>query len=280
MAGDTGLLGGLGTVDQGLSTGTVTYNVGGFAAGLDRKLTDNVLAGVTVGYTAGQQWVGGFSGQGFSNTVQAGLYGGYRQGPAYLDGIAGYAYSANQLNRSIVIAGLAPRTAIGQTGANQFYGQLEGGWRIDLGGVAEAFVTPFARVQAYTGTQNAFTESGAQSLDLSVAAQTTNSLRTVLGTQLGGGFDLGWRDKLFAQLRLGWSHEYADVSRPVAASFIGAPSAPFTTYGASPQRDGAVVGVAANTAIGEAVSLYLRYEGDFSGQDTTHALTAGVRMIW
>jgi uncharacterized protein with beta-barrel porin domain len=271
MAGDTGLLGGLGTVDQGLSTGTVTYNVGGFAAGLDRKLTDNVLAGVTVGYTAGQQWVGGFSGQGFSNTVQAGLYGGYRQGPAYLDGIAGYAYSANQLNRSIVIAGLAPRTAIGQTGANQFYGQLEGGWRIDLGGVAEAFVTPFARVQAYTGTQNAFTESGAQSLNLSVAAQTTTSLRAI---------DLGWRDKLNGLLRLGWGHEFADTARPVSATFAGAPTAPFTTYGASPQRDSAVIGIAANIAITQATSIYLRYEGDISGQDSSHALTAGVRMTW
>jgi autotransporter-associated beta strand protein len=275
-----GALGGLGTVGQGLSTGTVTYNVGGFAAGLDRKLTDNVLAGVTVGYTAGQQWVGGFSGQGFSNTVQAGLYGGYRQGPVYLDGIAGYAYSANQLNRSIVISGLAPRTAIGQTGANQFYGQLEGGWRIDLGGAAEAFVTPFARGQAYTGTQNAFTESGAQSLNLSVAAQTTTSLRTVFGAQLGGAVDLGWRDKLNGLLRLGWGHEFADTARPVAATFAGAPTAPFTTYGASPQRDSAVIGIAANTAITQATSIYLRYEGDIAGQDSSHALTVGVRTTW
>jgi uncharacterized protein with beta-barrel porin domain len=274
-----GALGGLGTVGTGQLAG-VTYNVGGFAGGLDRKITDNFLAGVTVGYTSGSQWVSGFTGQGFSNTVQAGLYGGYAQGPVYLDGIVGYAYSANNLSRSIQIPGLAPRLATGQTGANQVYGQAEGGYRFDLGGPLASFVTPFARLQAYSGTQNAFTESGAQSLDLSVVAQTTNSLRTVLGAQLGGGVDLGWRDKLFAQVRLGWSHEYADVSRPVAVSFVGAPSAPFTTYGASPQRDGAVVGLAANTAVGDAVSLYLRYEGNFSGQDTTHALTAGVRMTW
>ena len=38
-----GALGGLGTVGQGqaLGSGAVTYNVGGFAAGLDRKFTDN-----------------------------------------------------------------------------------------------------------------------------------------------------------------------------------------------------------------------------------------------
>ena len=72
----------------------------------------------------------------------------------------------------------AGRTAVGQAGANQAYGQLESGYRFDLGTNAEAYLTPFARLQGYTGTQGAFTESGAQSLNLNVAAQTTNSLRT------------------------------------------------------------------------------------------------------
>ncbi len=275
-----GALGGLGTVGAGQAVGGVTYNAGGFAAGLDRAVSGTVRLGVTVGYTGGSQWVSGFSGQGFSDTVQAGLYGNYAQGPVYLDGLVGYAYSANTLSRSIVIPNLGGRTAQGQTGANQVYGQLEGGYRFGLGGLAEAFVTPFARLQAYTGTQNGFTESGAQSLDLSVAAQTTSSLRSVLGAQLGGSMDLGWRAKLNGQFRLGWSHEYADTARPVSATLVGAPAAPFTTYGASPQRDGVVVGVSANTAIAEAASLYLRYEGDISGQDSSHALTAGVRMTW
>jgi autotransporter-associated beta strand protein len=275
-----GALGGLGTIGAGQSLGGLTYNVGGFAGGLDRKLTDTLLAGATVGFTSGSQWVSGFSGQGFSNTFQAGLYGGYAQGPFYLDALAGYAYSTNQLSRSVLIPGLAARVAIGQAGANQAYGQLEGGWRFDLGTPADASVTPFARLQGYTGTQNGFTESGAQSLDLSVAAETTRSLRTVVGAQVGGAMDLGWRDKLGVQLRLGWSHEYADTARPVSAAFVGAPVAPFTTYGVSPQRDGAVVGLSANTAIAAATSAYLRYEGNISGQDSSHALTAGVRMTW
>ena len=275
-----GALGGLGTVGAGLSTGTVTYNLGGFAAGLDRMMTPSLRAGVTVGYTTGTQWVGGFTGQGFSNTVQAGLYGNYSRDKFYFDGLASYAYSANQMSRGIAIPNLPSRTAQGQTGANQVFGQLEGGYRLDLGGRVDAFVTPFARLQGYTGTQNAFSESGAQSLDLNVAAQTTGSLRSVLGAQLGGSVDVGWHDKLMAQFRLGWSHEYADTNRPVSAALAGAPTVPFTTYGASPQRDGAVVGVSANTAVADATSLYLRYEGNFSGLDSTHALTAGVCITW
>ncbi len=41
-----------------------------------------------------------------------------------------------------------------------------------------------------------------------------------------------------------------------------------------------VLGLSANTAVAEATNLYLRYEGDISGEDSAHALTAGVRMTW
>ncbi len=273
-------LGGLGTIGAGQPVGTVTYNAGGFAAGLDRLVTDTFRMGVTAGYSTGTQWVGGFDGLGRSNTFQVGLYGGFAQDKVYADGVIGYAYTQNQMWRNIAVPGLQPRTAYGQTGANQWYGQLETGYRFDIGTNANAFVTPFARLQAYTANQNAFTETGAQSLNLSVAQQTTNSLRSVIGAQLGGSMDLGWREKLAMQLRLGWSHEYADVGRPVTATLAGAPAMPFTTWGVSPQRDGVVIGLSANTAVAEATSVYLRYEGDVSAQDSAHAITAGVRMTW
>ena len=275
-----GAIGGLGTIGANAAVGAVTYNAGGFAAGLDRQLADTIRLGVTAGYSAGNQWVSGFAGQGSTSTFNIGLYGNYAEGPAYVDALAGYAYSANQMWRPISLPGLATRTALGQAGVNQWYGQLEAGWRFDIGTAANAWLTPFARLQAYTGTQNAFTETGAQSLNLSVAQQTTNSLRSVLGAQLGGGIDLGWREKLALTLRAGWSHEYADVSRPVTAALAGAPAMPFTTFGISPTRDGALLGLAASTAIADATSVYLRYEGTLSGPDNAHAFTAGLRMTW
>ena len=275
-----GAVGGLGTIAGNLNAGGLTYNLGGFAAGLDHQITPNFLMGVTVGYSTGSQWVSGFQGVGTTSTLQAGLYGSFAQGPVYVDALAAYAYSDNWMTRPVAVAGLNAFTAQGRTGANQFFGQIETGYRFDLGGIAAAYITPFARLQGATSTQNAFTESGAGALGLSVAAQTTNSLRTVFGAQLGGAFDLGWRDRLALQLRLGWSHEFADTARPVTASFVGAPAAGFTTYGAAPLRDGAVIGFNASTSIAESVSAYLRYESTLSGADSSHALTAGVRMVW
>jgi autotransporter-associated beta strand protein len=275
-----GALGGLGVIGSGSNPGQLTYNVGGFAAGLDRMVAPGLRAGATAGYTTGTQWTQGFSGQGATDTFLAGLYGNYRMDKIYADAVLGYGYSYNQMWRQIFIPGLQPRTAQGSAGANQWYGQIEGGYRFDIGTTAEAYITPFARLQGYTGTQAGFTETGAQSLNLTVAGQTTNSLRSVIGAQLGGAIDLGWREKLALQFRLGWSHEYASTVRPVTATLAGAPLMPFTTYGVAPTRDGAVVGFSANTAVADATSVYLRYEGNVSGQDSAHALTAGVRMSW
>jgi outer membrane autotransporter protein len=184
------------------------------------------------------------------------------------------------MTRPISLLGLAPRTAIGKTTTEQFFGQFEAGYKIALEGPLDRFVTPFARLQGSTASQAGFTESGADSLDLTVAGQTTNSLRTVLGAQAGASFDLGWRNQLGLVLRLGWSHEYADTARPVNASFAGAPASPFTVAGAQAPRDGAIVGLSANTAITEATSLYLRYDGELAGGNTSHIVSAGVRITW
>ena len=142
------------------------------------------------------------------------------------------------------------------------------------------FITPFALLQGSVATQNGLTETGAQSLNLSVAQQSTSSLRTIFGAQLGASMDVGLRDRIAAQLRFGWSHEYSDTARPVTASFAGAPSVPFTVFGAAPTRDGAVVGFSVSTAVAEAMGVYVRYEGTIAGQDSSHAQTAGLRMSW
>lgn len=274
-----GGVGGFGTLGVGSPAGAMTYSMGGFAAGLDRQVTDRLRVGVTTGYTSGTQSVQGFQGSGRSNTVLAGVYGDYSAGAVYADLLAGYAYSTNQMTRTISFPGVQ-RQAYGQVGANQFLGQLESGYRFDLGGPGQGSVTPFGRLQVYTASQGTFSEWGAQSLDLTVQSQTTTSVRSVVGAQVGSQVEVGLRDRLGLQVRLGWSHEYADTSRPVTAALAGAPTTPFTTYGSAAQRDGVLLGLSASTAVVEATSVYVRYEGTISGQDNAQAVTAGLRMTW
>ena len=232
-------LGGLGSVLGDSNASTLTYNFGGAAAGIDYRLDPRFLVGLGAGYTHGTQWVNSFLGQGWSDSVSVAAYGSFTQSGFYLDALAGYAWFNNQLQRQILIPGLQQRTATGSTGANQFLGQAEGGYKLGVYAPAAATITPFGRLQVSSVTQNAFSESGAQSLSLNVAQQTTNSLRTTLGADLASSIGIGNERTLDLALRLGWQHEFADTGRPITAAFAGAPGNSFTVFGATPMRDSA-----------------------------------------
>ena len=207
-------------------------------------------------------------------------YGSFTQWGLYVDALAGYAFSNNQAQRQLSIPGLEPLTANGSTGANQFLGQVETGYKVAVYAPAQATVTPFARFQASSINQAAFQEWGANSLSLNVQQQTTISLRTVFGAELAGAIGLGDTRTLELGLRLGWLHEYADTARPITAALAGAPPASFTVYGATPQRNAAVIGFQASTNLAAATQLYLRYDGDIGSGTDNHALNLGLRLRW
>jgi len=217
-------------------------------------------------------------GKGWSSTVSVAAYGSFTQAGFYADALAGYAYSNNQMQRQLQIPGLQLRTANGSTGANQFLGQVETGYRLGIYAPAMASITPFARLQASSVNQAAFSEWGADSLSLNVAQQTTTSLRTTFGADLAGAIALGDARTLDLGLRLGWLHEYANTARPVTASFAGAPGAAFTVYGATPQRDSAVIGFQASTTVAAATQVYLRYDGEIGSGSDNHAINVGVPL--
>jgi uncharacterized protein with beta-barrel porin domain len=50
--------------------------------------------------------------------------------------------------------------------------------------------------------------------------------------------------------------------------------------GATPQRDAAVFGFLASTAITEVSQVYLRYQGEVGSGSDNHALNVGVRLTW
>jgi YVTN family beta-propeller protein/autotransporter-associated beta strand protein len=274
-------LGGLGSVAGNGNSSTLTYNFGGGAAGIDYRLDPRFLVGLGAGYTAANQWVDSFMGRGWSDSVAVTAYGSFTQAGFYTDALAGYAYSGNQMQRQILIPGLQPRTANGSTGANQFLGQVESGYKLGIYAPALATLTPFGRFQVTTVNQNGFSEWGsANSLNLNVAQQTTTSLRSTFGAELAGAIGLGDTKTLDLALRLGWMHEYADTGRPITAAFAGAPSNAFTVYGATPRRDSAIIGFLASTSIAAATSLYLRYDGSIGNGTDNHTLNVGVRVVW
>ena len=260
----------------------LTYNVGGFAPASTARSAPSFLAGVTVGYTTGTQWVGGFDGQGVTDSVQAGLYGSFRQGPVYVDALAGYAYSDNQHGAPDHHPRPAAAHRLGPDRRQPVLRPARG--RLSLRSAAARRATSSRRsrrLQGSTGDaerlhrdRRAVAQPQRGAADHQLAAHgPRRAARRARSTWAGATSSR-------LQLRLGWSHEYADTARPVTAAFAGAPAVPFTVFGAAPTRDGAVLGFSANTAIAEATASTSATRAHRRRQDSSHALTAGVRMSW
>ena len=276
-------LGGLGSVQGDGNASTLTYNVGGAAAGIDYRFDPRFLVGLGVGYTHGTQWVNSFMGQGWTDTRQRrGLRLVHARRGFYVDALAGYAYFNNQLQRQIQIPGLQPRTANGSTGANQFLGQVETGYK--LGIYAPAHGDRSRRSPACRPERRRRTPSprmGRNSLSLNVAQQTTNSLRTVLGADLAGAIAARQRARAGPQ-RCGWA---GSMSTPTPAGRSRRRS-PARRRHRSPsmaprrQRDAAIVGFSASDQHrGSHAALPALRRRAGTGTDN-HALTAGLRMSW
>jgi outer membrane autotransporter protein len=135
-------------------------------------------------------------------------------------------------------------------------------------------LTPFAGLQATVVSAPAFTETGAGTLSLAVAGETTSSVRSIFGAEA----DQRWGGVSLA-LRAGWAHDYADTARPVTASFVGGPAS-FTVNGAAPARDSAIIGLGIEAPVLDRTSVFLRYDGDLGGNGNVHAVTGGVRLTW
>jgi outer membrane autotransporter protein len=276
-------LSGIGSTGSVLGNGNaagLTYTLGGTAFGIDWRLDPRFLVGIAGGWVGGSQWVNGFGGNGYTDSLSVALYGSFRQGGFYADALAGYANSNNRLQRVISIPGQAAAVANGQTSANQFLGQLETGYKIGLPFPADTSISPFGRLQIGSANQAAFSESGTSPFNLSVAQQTTTSVRTTFGADLGASFDLGEGRPLEVGLRLGWMHEFADTARPITAAFAAAPVQQFTVWGATPQRDSAVIGFSASAAVTDRASLFASYDGEVGGGTDNHALRVGFRLTW
>ena len=273
-------IGSTGSVLGDANAAGLTYTLGGAAFGIDYRLDPRFFVGISGGYAGGTQWVNGFAGNGYTDSLSVALYGSFTQGGFYADALAGYANASNRMQRYLAIPGLPAGIASGNTNASQFLGQVETGYRFALDRPSKTSISPFARLQIGSSTQAAFSESGSSPFNLSVAQQTTTSVRTTLGADFAASFDLGGGRPLDIGLRLGWMHEFADTARPMTAAFAANPGPQFTVWGATPTRDSALIGFSAATNIADRTSLFVSYDGELGGGTDNHQIRAGFRITW
>jgi uncharacterized protein with beta-barrel porin domain len=256
-------------------------NTGGGLGGVGYDGCDGHVFGIGGGYlTSRAEWndIGGSTGN--VRTGVLGAYGGTRFGPMLIDAAVAGTYSSSDVNRQIVIpnglpVGLGLSTAISRTadGTTQAPGIAA---RVDFGTNLQgtrAALKPFVGLSYSWLDRRAFTESGANSIDLTVNDQISDSLRSRLGAvgcyelMVAGPF--AWA----LQGNLVWTHRLSATSGDITAGLVGQPGS-FTIQTVQDDLDSLQPGFAVigRSALGQ---VFARYDGDFRQNFTAHTVAAG-----
>ncbi|WP_438395883.1 autotransporter domain-containing protein [Caballeronia sp. DA-9] len=270
VLGSTGRLGGY---DTWLGQQT---SVGGVISGIDYRIAQKVTIGAALAAMHGNTSTSTLPVHGQFDTYQAAFYGSYAPGLYWLQALAGYARNSDDMKRSVFFTD-TPRTALGSVDGNQYFATLSNGVDVSMGKIG--VVSPFVSLEMQRVQTPAFNESGADSVNLAVSANTANSMRSLLGARWRNGFGLlghAWS----VNGELAWIHQYGARTQAVSASFEGATDSGFTVHGSGPARDAMQAGVGVHVALGQRMHAGLRYDGEFGGGGHTHAASVGFDYRW
>jgi autotransporter-associated beta strand protein len=248
-----------------------TFTSAGATMGADYHFTDYLAAGLSVGYLGGSADVSGGGGTVSSQDLRFGAYGTAYKDALHADLYVGGAEDFYDTDRNISALG---RTATASPNGQEFNLDAQAGYDLKAG---EAILSPFGGMSYDRLMVGSFTESGAGAMDLSVAQQTAESLRSRLGVKLAKKIKSGERT-LSPYASVGWQHEYENQSRAIDAQFASAPGSSFAVNTADVSRDGALLGAGLDADWGNGLSARLSYSGDLRADFAANTFGGSVRL--
>lgn len=247
--------------------------MGGFTAGADYRLLDNLLLGLAAGYSNTNSSFSGSGGRVIAQTIPFTAYAAYFPGSLYAYGSLGYAHNLYDLKRGINFAGLA-RTASGSTDGNQFNLYGETGYDFKM---SRLILTPSATLAYSALWVNSFTEEDAGALNLRVGSQTANSVQTGLGGRLTIPLRAG-SVKIVPQGYAFYQHEFANGSRGLNAS-LSQGSSTFNFQTDAPKRNFALVGASITAGLKKNLYAQVNYNAEL-GQGNSRVQTVNGGLRW
>ncbi|MBI3552505.1 MAG: autotransporter domain-containing protein [Elusimicrobia bacterium] len=251
------------------------FNSGGFTGGADYRLGDQIAVGGSAGYLHGHASIySPGAGTVDDNSARLGAYataGGEKlHSTFYLGG----ALDSFSTKRAIAI-GTLRRTASASPRGTEL--NMNGSLSYDLRSLEWGIFSPFAGLNYNRLMIGAFSEDGAGSLNLSVGAQTAESLQSSLGLRYSWQFDVDSRS-VVPYGSLGWRHEFEGQSRPISAQFADGGGNPFSVTTGSYARDGTILGTGVSVSLGKGAVAKFDYAGDFRSRFQDSMFNASVRL--
>jgi T5SS/PEP-CTERM-associated repeat protein len=262
--------------DTTSGTNTTTSRTYGMVVGADYRFTRDTQAGFALGGAGSNFSVDGGFGSGKAEIFNAAIYAKHNIGAAYLAGALSNSWQDTTTDRTVTISGTDQLHASFK--AQALTARLEGGWRYATPFIG---ITPYAALQSTTFFMPAYAEtaiSGSNQFALSYASKATTNLRT----EVGAKFDRAMlvRDGIFTLTgRTAWAHD-SNVDSSASATFQSLPGATFTTSGARPSPNGALLSLGGEMKWHNGWSLAGLLDGEFSRTTTGYTGKGTVRYVW
>ena len=248
------------------------FKNGGLTLGTDYRFSERFVGGVLFGMNAAKSWINDAGSTVKLDGYTLGIYGTYFREAFYIDGQAGYGWNSFDNSRRIVFPGI-DRTATAKPSGGQATAYGGTGYDYHFGSWT---IGPALTFQYLSMVMNGYTEAGADSLNLQVDRQTTESYQGSAGVK--GAWN--WtQDKLRIVPRL-WAfyrHEFGNVN-PTTMAALAQGSSAFTIENIAPERNFFNVGTGINVQWTDQILAYLNYEAQL-GQSSYNAqsVTLGLR---
>ena len=260
------------------STGSDTAAYGALL-GLETEIRPGGVVGLAFGYGKSEISMPEAFSALDTTTRQVLAYGQYTQGPWSFQGTIGYAHHEFFSDRNVIV-GAINRNATANYDGNQFIASAELGYTYQY---LHKVTGQAIDVQLNAGVNyghlstDSFEETGASSLNLSQAEDTSVSLSGVLGVKISSQFEYDSKT-ITPYLQASWSHDFRNSAGQSTTSFDGGGS--FTTTGHTADEDSINIGFGATAQLGDQTSAFVDYTAKLSGSQTQHTLSIGLRMTF
>ena len=252
------------------------YSTGGLSLGMEKWLDEDLLVGLAGGYSNTYTTLDERSDHG---TIDAGHFAVYFQREfetRYVNGMASYGYNAYDSLRHVTIGNDA-RTAEASYGGNSFSFYTEVGQNI-RGHFLH--LQPYAALEYIQLHQNGFTETGADSVNLSVGGVGADAFRGLLGARVLSYLRTDAGQLITLEGRAAWRHEFLDDNRILDATFAGQTGTAYAIQGINVDRDAAILGTGLTYDYTKSLKFGLNYDLLFSTNYTANAASGNVQLAW
>ncbi len=251
------------------------YRIYGTGFGVDYKFTDELLLGITGGYSDGQ--VDYFSSRDESEITGTpiGIYGSWFTESGYVDSLISYTPMEYETTRYV---DLTSEKLEGQFDGTETSAYLEAGrnWFLSK----DWLVQPMTSFQYSYLSLDSYTESGGVSA-LGFDDHCYQSYKGSLGMKAKKQFLNETKDKnLTFELRGRWVHEFGDTKSNINANFASNPSAIFKISDKGLPRDSAILGIGLKQIEKQNMMYYVDYDISLNREDTSHIISAGLKYLW